>query len=141
MYHHIHIFKQDKKIMINEYNYNANLKASEQKILDAMIEDYKSQIKDHIITFQKLKIQGLDNALLMLKFTINAMFNLADRFAYEFDDDEMANDIIQQISKFNKYVKDIERNNSEADNVVNEQNLELGKLSNHYLLLNRFSVN
>lgn len=127
--------------MINEYNYNANLKASEQKILDAMIEDYKSQIKDHIITFQKLKIQGLDNALLMLKFTINAMFNLADRFAYEFDDDEMANDIIQQISKFNKYVKDIERNNSEADNVVNEQNLELGKLSNHYLLLNRFSVN
>ena len=121
--------------------YNANLQASEQKILDAMIEDYKSQIKDHIITFQKLKIQGLDNALLMLKFTINAMFNLADRFAYEFDGDEMANDIIQQISKFNKYVKDVERNNREADSVVSEQSLELGKLSNHYLLLNRFSVN
>lgn len=125
--------------MINEYN--ANLKASEQKILDAMIEDYKSQIKDHIITFQKLKIQGLDNALLMLKFTINAMFNLADRFAYEFDGDEMASDIVQHISKFNKYVKDIERNNSEADSVVSEQSLELGKLSLHYQLLNRFSVN
>lgn len=125
--------------MINEYN--ANLKASEQKILDAMIEDYKSQIKDHIITFQKLKIQSLDNALLMLKFTINAMFNLADRFAYEFDGDEMASDIIQHISKFNKYVKDIERNNSEADSVVSEQSLELGKLSLHYQLLNRFSIN
>ena len=125
--------------MINRYN--ANLKASEQKILDAMIEDYKSQIKDHIITFQKLKIQGLDNALLMLKFTINAMFNLADRFAYEFDGDEMASDIIQHISKFNKYVKDIVRNNSEADSVVSEQSLELGKLSLNYQLLNRFSIN
>lgn len=121
--------------------YNANISASEQKVIDAMIENQKSTLKNFIIELQTLKIRSLENCELMAKYLVNAIFNLGDRFACEFDGDEMAQDIIKTASTFDKVRKSIETNNIEADALISMNSEQLGKLSNHYLLLNRFNVN